>query len=177
MAGLNLFAPIRRRPLLKWGLGAGALLFGGGASAYLSLIGLAPRVEGLRILSDREHRTLRNLVTTICGPAAQRERSDIAGAFDDWLADEPANIISDLKNALTWVELGPVLYETRWASFSDLRQDDREAHFRTWMEADDLTRRQVATAFRKFINLVCYDDPRAWGRIHYPGPATGLREG
>jgi hypothetical protein len=44
------------------------------------------------------------------------------------------------------------------------------------MESDDLTRRMVATAFRKFINLVHYDDPSAWGLIHYPGPATGLRE-
>ncbi|MCA9604863.1 MAG: hypothetical protein KC619_04690 [Myxococcales bacterium] len=170
------FSVIRRRRFLKWGLGAGGALLGGGALGYLSLFGIAPNAGALRVLNDREHRTLRNLVTTICGPMAQRERRSIADAFDDWLADEPANVIEDLKNALTWLELGPVIYDGRWTSFSDLGHGRRETHFFSWMVSDDLMRRQVATAFRKFVSLVCYDTPASWPRIHYPGPATGLRE-
>ncbi len=170
------FAVIRRRRFLKWGLGAGAAIAGGGALSYASLFGIAPNAGPLRVLSDREHRTLRNLVTTIAGPLAQRERADIADAFDAFLADEPPNIVEDLKGALVWIELGPVLYDRRWASFSQLRQGARERHFRGWMESDDLVRRQVATAFRKFVNIVCYDTPASWPRIRYPGPATGLRE-
>ncbi|MCB9592571.1 MAG: hypothetical protein H6719_07555 [Sandaracinaceae bacterium] len=169
------FAVIRRRRFLKWGLGAGGAILGAGAAGYGSLIGLAPSAGPLRILSDREHRTLRNLVTTICGPIAMRERHDVADAFDGWLADEPANIVSDLQGALLWMELGPALYDHRWESFSGLDQAAREAHFRSWMESDDLVRRQVATAFRKFVNLVFHDTPSTWARIHYPGPATGLR--
>ena len=169
------FGVIRRRRFLRLGLGAGAALAGGGAAAYLSLFGVAPARRGLRVLSDREHRTLRNLVTTIVGPAAMREREAIASAFDAFLADEPPKIVSDLSSALVWLELGPVLYERRWSSFSDLDQAAREAHFEAWMRSEDLLRRQVATAFRKFVNLVFYDTPGSWARIRYPGPATGLR--
>ncbi|MBX3268946.1 MAG: hypothetical protein KF729_01725 [Sandaracinaceae bacterium] len=170
------FAVIRRRRFLRWGLGAGASLAGGGAAAYLSLFGVAPARRGLRVLSDREHRTLRNLVTTIAGPVAMREREAIADAFDGFLAGEPPDVVSDLSSALVWLELGPVLYDRRWASFSDLEQAAREAHFGQWMRSEDLVRRQVATAFRKFVNLVFYDTPASWARIRYPGPATGLRE-
>ena len=141
-----------------------------------SLFGLAPNAGPLAVLSDREHRTVRNVTTAILGQDALRSRLAIANAFDAFLADEPANVVSDLKTALTFIELGPLLYERRWAIFSDLSQTDREVHYRSWMESDDLTRRMVATAFRKFVNLVYYDNPSAWPRIHYPGPATGLRE-
>ena len=170
------FSVIRRRRFLKWGLGAGGVLLGGGATAYLSLFGLAPNAGPLRVLSDREHRTLRNLVTTICGPMAQRERRSIADAFDRWLADEPPNVIEDLKNAITWLELGPVLYDGRWTSFSDLSHGARVRHFFSWMVSDDLMRHQGPTAFRKVVNLVCYGTPASWPRIHSPGPVRGGRE-
>jgi hypothetical protein len=175
MSGRNPFAFLGRRRFLKWGLGAGGVALGGG-TAWLSLFGIAPAAGDLRVLSNREHRTLRNLSTTILGPYRIRMRESIADAFDGFLADEPENIVSDLKNALTFMELGPVLFDHRWAIFSDLSQTEREAHLRSWMESDDLTRRMVATAFRKFINLVAHDDPILWAEIHYPGPATGLRE-
>lgn len=176
MSGRNPFAFLGRRRFLKWGLGAGGVLLGGGGGAWLSLFGVAPGAGDLRVLSDREHRTLRNLSTTILGPGRIRMRESIADSFDGFLADEPDNIVSDLRNALTWIELGPVLYDGRWAIFTDLTQTEREEHLRSWMGSDDLTRRMVATAFRQFINLVAHDDPRLWGQIHYPGPATGLRE-
>ena len=176
MSGRDLFSFLGRRRFLKWGLGAGGVLLGGGGAAWLSLFGLAPDAGELAVLSDREHRTLRNLATTILGPSRVRMREGLADAFDGFLADEPENVVSDLKNALTWIELGPVLYDGRWAIFTDLSQTEREAHLRSWMESDDLTRRMVATAFRKFVNLVAHDDPALWDDIGYPGPATGLRE-
>jgi len=172
----NPFEFIARRRFLKWTLGVGGLALGGGGAAYASLFGLAPYAGPLEVLTDLEHRTVTNLVTTICGTEAERERRGVAGAFDAFLADEPANIVSDLKNALTWLELGPVLYDRRWQTFSGLSQSDREAHFLSWMESDELLRRKVATAFRKFVNLVTYDNPDVWRRIAYPGPATGLRD-
>ncbi len=176
MARPNPFEFIARRRFLKWALGAGGLALSGAGAAYLSLLGVARDAGPLRVLTDAEHRTLRSLVTTICGPEADEQRESVADAFDAFLADEPPNIISDLKSALTWIELGPVIYDRRWASFSDLSQARREDHFTSWMESDDLTRRKVATAFRKFVNLVTYDTPDVWPRIAYPGPVTGLRE-
>ncbi len=176
MSRRNPFAFLGRRRFLKWGLGAGGVILGGSGAAWLSLFGIAPSAGSTRVLSDREHRTLRNLSTTILGSERFRMRDSIADAFDGFLADEPDNVVSDLKSALTWIELGPVLYDSRWAIFSDLSQTEREASFQAWMESDDLTRRMVATAFRKFINLVAHDDPALWGDINYPGPATGLRD-
>lgn len=176
MTERNPFAFLGRRRLLEWGLGAGGLALGGGGTAWLSLFGLAPNAGELAVLSDREHRTLRNLSTTILGPHRIGMRESIADAFDGFLADEPENIVGDLRDALTYIELGPVLYDGRWAIFTDLTQAEREVHFLSWMESDELTRRMVATAFRKFINLVAHDDPVLWPEIHYPGPVTGLRD-
>lgn len=176
MATESPFSFLGRRRFLRWGLGAGGVVLAGGGTAWLSLFSVAPDAGPLAVLNDREHRTLRNLTTAVLGHAALRKREVIANAFDAFLADEPPHVVSDLRTALTYIELGPVLYERRWAIFSDLSQTDRETHLRAWMESDDLTRRMVATAFRKFINLVYYDDPSAWAAIHYPGPATGLRE-
>ncbi len=140
----------------------------------MSLFGVADDAGPLRLLDDRRHRTLRSVARTVLGSALDFD-ADIATSFDGYLANEPADVISDLQDALTWLELGPVFYEHRWTIFSDLSANDREAHFRSWMESDDQTRRMVATALRKFVNLVCYDNPSTWARIQYPGPATGLR--
>jgi hypothetical protein len=167
---------LRRRPFLRWGLGVGAALAAAGTGGWLALFGIAPDAGRLAVLSDREHRTLASLVPTILGAARRPLAGAVAAAFDGFLADSPPDLRSDLRSALLWLELGPLLYDGRRTIFSDLTQAERETHFRGWMESDDLTRRMVATGLRKFVNLVAYDDPSVWQEIHYPGPATGPRE-
>lgn len=171
------FSVLSRRKLLGATLAAGVLVFGGGASA-LALRGTAPGVDALRALSDQEYRTLASLARALfpAGGAFAFSASDVdlARAFDGFLADEPEWNQADLKKALLLLEFGPMIFERRAVTFSHLAEAERLAHFERWMESDSLLRRQVATAFRKFLTLVFYDQPGVWGAIGYDGPLVTI---
>lgn len=164
---------LSRRRFLRWALGVGGVLIGA-AGGLLGLRGCAPRVAGLRILSEHEHRTVSMLARALFpvgGAFAFSAREvDLARAFDDFLADEPAYVQDDLKSALLLLEHGPLVYERRLVTFSNLSEAERLAHFEAWAASADPLRRQVATAFRRFLTLVFYDQPGTWSGIGYDGP-------
>lgn len=167
------FRFLTRRRVLALGIaGASVLVVGGGVS---SLLAGAPPVAGLRVLSAREYRTLDALARTLLpsGGAFEigAERFDLARAFDAYLTGEPADNVKKLQRALLLFELGPLLFERRWSSFSRLSDAERLRHYEAWTTSDRLARRQVATAFRKFMALVFYDNPEVWPHIGYPGPS------
>jgi len=175
--GSGPFAFISRRRWLKLGLSAGGVLFGGSIGGFLLLRGDAPAVAGLRHLSDHEYQTLEGLVTAMFPPDDVFETDlaamDLPRRFDEFLSGEPEKNVDDLKSALLLLELGPFLYDHRMTTFSRLSREAREAHFRDFMHSDDLTRRMVSVAFRKFLNLVFYDHESVWSHIGYPGPSAG----
>lgn len=155
-----------RRRLLKLGLGAGgALLMGGGG--LLALRGSAPFVDGLRILTAHEYRTMARLAEVVVPGGGGL---DFARTFDGFLADEPPWNIDDLKRALFLLEFGPVVFDRRLTTFSNLAPAERLAHFRAWAVAPTELRRVVANAFRRFLLLVFYDQPAQWAQIGYEGP-------
>lgn len=171
------FGFLSRRAFLRAGLGTAAgasLALGLGATGLVALRGCAPDVPGLTILSAHQYRTLANLARVHLprgGPFPEgAEDFDLARMFDGFLADEAPENIGNLKLALALVEVGPVLFEGRLATFSNLDEAEQLAHWRGWIESDDLVRRQAALAFRKFLSLVFYDQPRVWPHIGYPGP-------
>lgn len=169
------FSILSRRRFLRLSLAAGGFLLIGGAG-LLALLGWPPRVPGLRALTDREHRTLAQLARALFpeGGAFPEGAADVdlARAFDDFLADEPEWNRRDLGRALVLIELGPILFEGRLRTFSRLSPAERLEHFERWSEAGPL-RRQVETAFRRFLALVFYDTPAVWPRIGYEGPLVG----
>lgn len=160
------FSILSRRRVLKLGLGAGGALVMGTGGLF-ALRGSAPQVDGLRILTAHEHRTLKALAEVVVPDAAPLE---LARAFDGFLADEPPWNVDDLKRALFLLELGPVFFDLRWTTFSNLPAADREAHFRSWAVSGTELRRVVASAFRRFLMLVAYDQPSRWAAIGYEGP-------
>ena len=166
---------ISRRRFLGALAAAGATLFGAGVGLRL-LRGFAPDVRGLRFLDDSEHRTMARLAEAILprgGPFEEgAEDVDLARRFDDFLADEPPWIQSDVRNALLLLEYGPVIFERRRHTFSNLPADERLAHFQRWRESDRLEQRQASMALTKFMSMVFYDDPRVWASIRYPGPSA-----
>lgn len=167
------FRFLTRRRMLGLGIaGASVLILGGGVSSLLSG---APPVSGLSVLDAREYRTLAALATTLfpTGGAFDlgADRFDLPRAFDGYLAGEPPENVERLRRALLLFELGPLLFERRWTSFSRLSDPERLRHYEAWAESETLVRRQVATAFRKFMALVFYDNPEVWPHIHYPGPS------
>ena len=72
---------------------------------------------------------------------------DLARAFDAFLADEPEWNRDDLKKGLLLLEYGPVIFEGRLSTFSQLGAAERLAHFERWGQGG-LLRRQLALASR-----------------------------
>lgn len=176
---LGAFQAISRRRFLRWGLrGAGGLmgLAGAAGAGLLALRGCAPAVAGLRVLSAHQYRTLASLARTIIpagGPFPEgADDFDLARAFDAFLADEPEENVDALGMALTLFELGPVLFDARLKTFSNLSPGEQLTHAEGWLISDQLMRRQVATAFRRFVSLVFYDQPTVWPHIGYGGPSA-----
>jgi len=176
MSRLSGLSFLSRRRVLSLALGAGGLAAGGAAGLF-ALRGSAPKVPGLRCLSDHHYRTLAALAAVAfpeggafpLGAGAM----DLARAFDGYLADEPPWARDDLGNALVLLEFGPVLFERRFKTFSNLGEDERLAHFERWATSETLLRRQVAMGLRKFLSLVFYDRPEVWPSIGYDGPLAG----
>lgn len=168
---------VSRRRLLKLGLAGGGVLLAGG-SGLLAVRGAAPEATGLKVLSDHQYLTLAALARTHLpqgGPFPEgADDFDLARAFDAFLADEPERNVRDLGLALTLVELGPVLFDRRLTTFPRLSPEAQLVHWeRHWTTSRSLLRRKAATAFRKFLALVFYDQPEVWPRIGYPGPGVG----
>ncbi|GMV40117.1 MAG: hypothetical protein AMXMBFR64_18330 [Myxococcales bacterium] len=170
---------LTRRRFLKWtlrGLAGVTALAGATGGSLLALRGCAPSVDGLTVLSDHGYRTLTALAHVVLpdGGAFPEGAStiDMARLFDGYLADEPEQNQSDLAMALHLLEFGPVLYDLRFRTFSNLTPEERLTHFEGWMTSDSLTRRKVAVAFRKFLYLVFYDQPAVWPRLGYGGPVA-----
>lgn len=168
---------ITRRRALQWTLGGlGGLVGLGGAATggLLGLRGCAPSVPGLRVLGDHGYRTFANLVATIVPPGGAfpdgADPDRIARLFDAYLADEPEAVRDDLLLAVDLVELGPVLFDGRLATFSNLPPAERLPYWDGWATSDSLTRRKVHVALRKFVLLVSYDDPALWPHVGWPGP-------
>ncbi|MBS1152992.1 MAG: D-cysteine desulfhydrase [Myxococcaceae bacterium] len=166
MSGLDGLSIVSRRRMLKLGLGAGGLLLMGGGGLF-ALRGSAPGVAGLRILTGHEYRTLSRLAEVVVPGSLPL---DLARAFDHFLADEPPWNIADLKRALFLIEFGPIVFDHRLTTFSNLAPDERLAHFKGWQVASLELRRVVSNAFRRFLLLVFYDQPSSWAQIGYDGP-------
>jgi hypothetical protein len=173
------FAILSRRKLLGAAAATGGLVFMGGLGLW-ALRGRAAKVAGLRVLSDHQHRTLAALARALfpeggAFPAGAKD-AELAGAFDGFLADEPEWTQSEVKQALFLLEYGPVFFEGRLRTFSNLSDEERLAHFERWATSGSLLRRQVALGFRKFLALVFYDRPEAWEGIGYDGPLIRWEE-
>jgi hypothetical protein len=176
--GTGPFAFLTPRTLLKHGLGALAVP-AAGVTGLLGLRGCAPDIDGLLVLGDHGYRTfsaLARLHIPRGGPFAEgADDFDLARAFDAYLSGEPEDNVRDLTRALHLIELGPVVFDHRLATFSNLPHDEQDAHWRSWGVSERLVQRQVAVAFRKFLALVFYDQPAVWPHIGYPGPSLLAR--
>lgn len=160
--------------MLGWSLAAGGVAVVGGAAGLWGLRGRAEPVSGLRCLSAHEYRTLSHLAEALIpeGGAFPLGAAglDLARAFDGYLAEEPEWAQVDAKRALGLLEYGPVLFERRLSTFSNLGAGERLAHFERWGESSSPLRRQVAIGFRRFLNMMFYDSPGAWPHLGYDGP-------
>jgi hypothetical protein len=144
----------------------------GGAGA-LWLRGCPPDVSGLSVLGDAGARTLEALAEMMFPRAPAFDpglaTGDLARAFDHFLQGEPDENVSGLKRALLLLEAGPLIYDHGVTPFSRLDVPARQAHFESWMASDELLRRIVASAFRRFLSLVVYDRPEVWVYLGYRG--------
>jgi hypothetical protein len=101
---------------------------------------------------------------------------DLPRAFDAFLADEPEHNVKDLQKALVLIEFGPLVFEGKLTTFSRLESAERSEHWEGWAVSDNLLRRRVSIAMRKFFNLVYFDREEVWPHIGYPGPSMKRAE-
>jgi len=175
VAALSGFGVLSRRRVLKLSLSAGGLVVAGGTGGLWALRGRAPAVAGLQVLTLHEYRTL----SALAGAAfpgggvipVGAASLDLARRLDEILAGEPPWNVGDMKRALLLLEFGPVLFDRRLVTFSNLPAPERLAHFERWGVSGSLVRRQVSTTFRKLLGLLFYDSPAVWPHIGYDGPA------
>lgn len=171
----GLFSFLSRRRFLKVSLVAGGAILGAGGGGLLALRGRAPGVEGLRVLDAHEYRTLQSLVEVMLPKTnaipVDTASMDLPRAFDAFLADEPKQNVRDLQKALVLLEFGPLAFDKKLTTFSRLDAAERSEHWNEWAVSDNLLRRQVSIAMRKFFNLVFFDREEVWPHIGYPGPS------
>jgi hypothetical protein len=171
----GLFGFLSRRRFLKASLVVGGAVLGVGGGGLLALRGRAPKIDGLRVLDAHEYRTVQSLVEVMLpktdaipiDPASM----DLPRAFDDFLANEPEHNVRDLQRALVLIEFGPLAFDKKVTTFSRLDVEERTTHWNEWALSDNLLRRQVSVAMRKFFNLVYFDHEQVWPYIGYPGPS------
>lgn len=177
MSALAGVSVLSRRRALKLGLGVFGAVATGGTAGLFAIRGRAPSTAGLSYLDDHHYRTLTALAVALFPDggafAAGASTADLARVFDRFLEGEPHDRRSDLKRALTLLEYGPLLYERRLTTFSNLAPEERLRHFERWTTSDSLVRRQVALAFRKFLCIVFYDRPELWPDIGYSIAPSG----
>ncbi len=163
----------RRRFVVAALAGVGAAGAAGGG--LLALRGAAPPVEGLKVLSGQAYRTFSAIAAAHLPAggafAAGAAEFELARLFDGYLADQPADEQREALAALHLVEFGPLLFERRWATFSQLAPADQLAHWRGWARARAQVRREIYSGFAKFIGMAFYDRPEVWPHIGYPGPS------
>ena len=171
----GLFSFLSRRRFLKASLVAGGAILGAGGGGLLALRGRAPSVDGLRLLDDHEYRTLQSLVEVMLPKTDEipvdAVSMDLPRAFDEFLAGEPEHNVKDLRKALVLIEFGPLVFDKKVTTFSRLAVAERTEHWDGWGVSDNLLRRQVSIAMRKFFNLVYFDHEQVWPSIGYPGPS------
>lgn len=171
----GLFSFLSRRRFLKVSLVAGGAILGAGGGGLLALRGKAPGVEGLRVLDAHEYRTLQSLVEVMLPKTnaipVDTASMDLPRAFDTFLADEPRQNVRDLQKALVLLEFGPLAFDRKLTTFSRLDAAERTEHWNEWAVSDNLLRRQVSIAMRKFFNLVYFDREEVWPHIGYLGPS------
>jgi hypothetical protein len=170
------FAFLTRRRVIGAGLAAGsAALMGGG---LVALRGAAP-ANNTHVLSAHEHRTASAIARAHLprgGPfEIGADDVDLSATLDAFLAGEPTRNVEELKLALLLVEYGPLLFDGRLTTFSNLADEEKTAHWNSWATSSLLVRRKVSTAFRKIFSLVFFDHEQVWPHIGYPGPSLQVR--
>lgn len=163
----------RRRFVRMLGGAAGLVgLFGVG---LLGVEGTRAGLAGRSLLSPRLRRTFLALAGTHFPPTDDGRpggaESGLLEAFEAYLSGAHPDDVGDLRRALLLLEFGPLLFDGRLRTFSGSSPGQRLDHWRGWIESPVLLRRQVATAFRKFLATVYFDQPDVWPQIGYPGPA------
>ncbi|MCC6214406.1 MAG: hypothetical protein IT376_06030 [Polyangiaceae bacterium] len=167
---------MQRRRWLRGALTTVGLVGAGGVGALAALRGRAPAVAGLRFLDAQGYRTLRALAEAALPRGGAfpfgAADTDLARAFDAFLADEPRERQAELATALLLLEYGPLLFDGRAVTFSHLSEAERLRHFETWATSEDLLRRKVSVGLRKFLLVVFYDRPEVWPALGYSLPGA-----
>ncbi len=127
-----------------------------------------------RFFDDAETEILTQLMQRITDtglPDAPRVRDTRAVATVDavCLGLDPA-VSGVLPLALRLFEWGPLLFDLRFARFSELPDAEQDASLRSWMTSRLALRRMAFLGVRNLCFMGWYSQPEVWPLIGYQGP-------
>lgn len=107
-------------------------------------------------------------------PAAPAVRATGAiAAIERLLAQVDASVRADLPLALRLFDWGPMLFDLRWARFTELDDAGKDRAIRGWMESRFAFRRLVFDALRNLAFVGYYSQDATWPLLGYKGPLVG----
>jgi hypothetical protein len=136
--------------------------------------GLAPGAVAKRFFDDAETEILTQLMERMTDtglPEAPRVRDTHAVATVDSVCHglDPA-VSGVLPLALQLFEWGPMLFDLRFARFSELSDAEQDASLRSWMTSRLALRRTAFLGVRNLCFMGWYSQPEVWPLIGYQGP-------
>ena len=176
--------PSRRSLLVPTPTRRGFLRLAGATAAFSALAQLqvtpaataaaGAQAPGDRFFDDAETEILTQLMQCVVEtglPDAPRVRDTRAVATVDQVCRglDPA-VSSLLPLALLLVEWGPLLFDLRFARFTQLAADEQDASLRSWTTSRFQLRRTAFLGLRNLCFLGWYSQPEVWSLIGYQGP-------
>lgn len=159
---------LSRRGFMKLGLGvgAGALLLGGGVVAMFRV---GPPGPGKQVLSDDEAAFLEALAEVYLPPGndlgLDARSLDVPGSFDAHLAGLPKREQRVLRGLFTLFDQWPRLSFSSGGRFARLPLADRVEVIRAWEESPRQTRHGIAGLLRVLLGLHLFSSPAALAAV------------
>ncbi len=169
---------MKRRTLLKVGLGGGVLLALGGVG--LSLRGPTrnrPVPDTLRVLSDRQYLTLAAVAARVALPGEGGPTSDevgVAAKLDQLFATMHPGDVKDIQQLLDLLDnaLGGLLLGGRTQTFTGSTTAQQDEILSEWRTSGLSVRRTGYKVLAGLCAATYHADPKTYASVGYPGPPS-----
>ena len=94
-------------------------------------------------------------------------------SIDVYLAAQPENIQSELKEAFDFLDLKPVRFFLAGivSPWSDAGPSEINSFLDSWLTSNFMIFRSIATVLQSLSSMAYFDQPESWPQISYPDPS------
>lgn len=165
---------LRRRQVLKYGLGGALILACGGAGLSLQPTRRREPARSLQALGPRAFSILAAVADRMVrGPGIPPARSlEVAEAIDALLAESHPALRREIEQVLTLLENGAfrLLRGGKPRPFTALAPDEQDRVLRGWRQSRWRLLRTAHQALHGLCMAVAFSNPASYPGLGYPGP-------